>query len=143
MTGRVPSGAAWLLVLATIVSGCSRGTDPARLAVGDCFDLPSQTSDIGSITKRACTESHAGEVFHLFEASADGYPGDSDWEQLIYPICDPEFETYTGTFVGDRLDIQYLYFVPTPERWSAGDRRVTCFISSLDGTPLTKSHRAP
>ena len=143
MIGLVRRAATSLFLIATLLSGCGQGTDPARLVVGDCFDIPSETSDIGSIGKRACTEPHAGEVFHQFEAGADAYPSDTDWEQLIYPICDPEFEAYTGTFVGDRLDIQYLYLVPTPERWSAGDRRVTCFISSLDGAPLTKSHRAP
>jgi hypothetical protein len=133
------------VAVASLGAACGQGTDPARLAVGDCFDIPSETSQIGTITKRACTEAHAGEVFHIFQAStpSDAYPSDTDWEQIIYPICDPEFETYTGTFVGDRLDIEYLYLVPTPERWTSSDRRVTCFISSLEGTPLTKSHRAP
>ncbi len=144
MTGRVGRRAASLLLLAALVGACSQGTDPARLEVGDCFDVPSETSAIGSITTRACSEPHGGEAFHVYEAdAADAYPSDTDWEQLIHPICDPVFEDYTGTFVGDRVDIEYLYLVPTPERWSAGDRRVTCFISSLDGAPLTKSHRAP
>ncbi len=127
------------------LAGCRSGTDPARLAVGDCFDLPAATDSIGAVTKRTCTEPHRGEVFHLFEAAPAGgaYPTDADWELLIYAICDPVFETYTGTPVATRLDIAYLYLVPTAERWSSGDRRVTCFISSLDGAPLTKSQRAP
>ena len=135
---------AGLLLLASLaVATCGRGTDPQRLAVGDCFDVPTAGGDITSIAKRACHEPHTGEVFHVFEATAaGGYPSDTDWEQLIYPVCDPVFETYTGTFVGDRLDIGYVYFVPTPDGWASGDRRVTCFINSLDGSPLTGSHRA-
>lgn len=134
-----------LVVAATALSACGAGTDPQRLAVGDCFDVPSEGGDIESIAKRACTDDHTGEVFHIFEAAIadETYLSDPAWEQLVYPICDPVFETYTGTFVGDRLDIGYLYFVPTPDRWTAGDRRVTCFITSLDGTPLSQSHRAP
>ncbi len=135
-----------LAILAMLLLGaCRQGTDPERLAVGDCFDVPTATDQIGSIMKRACTEPHGGEVFHLFEATTpdDAYPSDTDWEQLIYPICDPVFESYTGTFVGDRLDIGYVYFVPTPDRWAAGDRKVTCFITALDGSQLTRAHRAP
>lgn len=141
--GRWP-GVAWLLVLAVGTAACGSGTDPARLAVGDCFDVPGGSDEIGSISKRACTDPHKGEVFHVFETDApsDTYPGDADWELIVYPICDPEFESYTGTLVADREDIGYLYLVPTADRWTAGDRRVTCFISSLDGSPLTESERA-
>ena len=36
----------------------------------------------------------------------------------------------------------YLFLVPTSDRWAGGDRRVTCFIRSLDGSPLDHSYRA-
>ena len=79
---------------------------------------------------------HGGEVFHAFDAqAAASYPTDEAWGQLIYPVCDPVFETYTGTAVEDRTDIDYLFLVPTSDRWAGGDRRVTCFIRSLDGEP--------
>jgi len=60
----------------------------------------------------------------------------------LYPICDPVFKTYTGTPVEDRTDIDYLFLVPTSDRWAGGDRHVTCFIRSLDGSPLRHSYRA-
>lgn len=138
--------AAALLLLAALagLAGCGRGTDPQRLEPGDCFDLPATTDRIGDVAQRDCSAAHAGEVFHVFEAGGEGtaYPSDTDWERIVYPVCDPEFEAYTGTFVADRLDIDYRYFVPTAESWGRGDRQVTCFIVSPDGSPLGRSHRA-
>ncbi len=115
----------------------------ASLVVGDCFDVPSATQRIEDIRSRACNTPHGGEVFRIYDASVPSatYPTDTDWEAMIYPVCDPVFEEYTGTPVGDRLDISYLYLVPTADRWAAGDRRVTCFITSLDGNSLSRSFR--
>ena len=41
---------------------------PVSLAAGDCIDLASTTA-ITSIPRVACTESHTGEVFHVFEVT--------------------------------------------------------------------------
>lgn len=127
-----------------LLAGCRGGTDPTRLEEGACFDLPKQTDRIGDVGARSCTESHGGEVFHVFDATPTSttYPTDPEWEGIIYPVCDPFFRTYTGTDVGSRTDIDYRYLVPTEDRWQSGDRRVTCFIISMDGSPLTRSFRA-
>ena len=146
---RIPRGVLIAAVVAVIAGlalliwrGSGRGR-PSNLDVGDCFDVPTAGQRIEDIRSLACSGPHAGEVFHRYEAAATGatYPTDADWEALVYPVCDPVFEDYTGTPVGDRLDIGYLYLVPTADRWTAGDRRVTCFIASLDGTPLGRSYR--
>jgi hypothetical protein len=132
------------LALATVLAAaCAARTEPSNLAVGDCFDMPSSV-EIASIPTRPCTEPHGGEVFHAFDATAatGSYPSDEAWGQLIFPVCDPAFEAYTGTPVETRTDIDYLYLVPTSDRWAAGDRHVTCFITSLDGKPLRQSYRA-
>ena len=113
---------------------------PTSLAVGDCIDVPSSGA-ITTIPKLPCTESHDGEVFHVFEVAGATYPTDPEWGPLIYPVCDPAFERYTGTPVETRTDIDYIYLVPTEDRWASGDRRVTCFIQSLDGAPLLRSYR--
>ena len=131
------------IVLLVVIRGGSGGTDPAGLKVGDCFDVPTATDRIGDLRRHPCNEAHGGEVFHVFDsAPASAYPSDRDWESLVYPVCDPVFESYTGTPVADRLDIEYRYLVPTADRWASGDRRVTCFITSPDGAPLSKSFRA-
>ena len=132
------------VLVALLATGCASegGGSSNRLTVGDCIDIP--TSDaVTSIPRASCSEPHTGEVFHVFDAQgmAGAYPSDPDWKTLIYPICDPAFEAYTGTPVETRTDIDYIYLVPTSDRWTNGDRRVTCVINSLDGTPLTRSHR--
>jgi hypothetical protein len=150
MTGRIPRGVlvgigiALVGVLAVVIWRGAGSRDPANLVVGDCFDVPTAAQRIEDLKSRTCGGPHGGEVFHIFEApgASATYPSDTDWEALIYPVCDPLFETYAGTPVAERMDIGYQYLVPTADRWAAGDRRVTCFISSLDGSPLARSFRA-
>lgn len=150
MTRRMP---VWLLIgvgialvagLALLVWRGAGSRDPASLVVGDCFDVPASAQRIEDLKSRTCGGQHGGEVFHIFEASIanETYPTDAGWEAQIYPVCDPAFEAFTGTLVAGRLDIGYLFLVPTADRWGAGDRRVTCFITSLDGSPLSRSFRA-
>lgn len=150
MTRRMPRGVlicigiALVAGLALLVWRGAGNRDPARLVVGDCFDVPADAQRIEDLTSRTCGGPHGGEVFHIFEASSANatYPTDAGWETLIYPVCDPAFEAYTGTLVAERLDIGFLFLVPTADRWGAGDRRVTCFITSLDESPLSRSFRA-
>lgn len=116
------------------------------LQVGSCFDLPAATQQVSSIRTRPCTEPHGAEVFHVFDqaaAATAAYPGDRDWEGIIHPVCDTVFETYVGVPVGSAEKIDYLYFVPSADRWAAGERRVTCFIvpAPPNGQPLTRSYR--
>ena len=140
--GRGVVVAALLALLGTALVGCGTTHTGSNLAIGDCFDVPT-TADITTIPTKPCTEPHGGEVFHAFDAPGGGaYPTDEAWGQLIFPICDPVFKTYTGTAVEDRTDIDYLFLVPTSDRWAGGDRHVTCFIRSLDGSPLDHSYRA-
>jgi hypothetical protein len=130
------------LVVAVVLTACGANNGSPALKVGDCFDVPT-SGDIVEIPTKPCTQEHGAEVFHEFDApSGSGeYPADDAWAQLIYPVCDPAFEKYTGTPVEDRTDIDYLFLVPTGDRWAAGDRHVTCFIRSLDGSPLRQSYR--
>ncbi len=132
------------VIVLVIWGGGGASRDPAKLAVGDCFDVPAVPDRIDDLRTRTCSSPHDGEVFYVYETSdaSTTYPTDAAWEALIYPVCDPVFETYTATPVGERLDIGYLFLVPTDDRWAAGDRHVTCFISSLDGSPLSRSYRS-
>lgn len=138
----VVAGVVAVVVLAFAALRGSSRSAPENLAVGDCIDIPTSAS-IAAVPRLSCTESHGGEVFHVFDApgTAAAYPSDPEWGELIYPVCDPAFEAYTGTAVETRTDIDYVYFVPTADRWADGDRRVTCFIKSLDGQPLLRSYR--
>jgi len=134
-----------LLAFLVLAAGCRMGgSDPANLKEGDCFDVPTNADRIDNLAKRGCNGQHGAEVFYVFDddsPSGATYPTDPEWGQLIYPVCDPVFETYTGTPVAERSDIDYKYLVPTADRWRSGDRQVTCFITSLDGKPLDRSFR--
>jgi hypothetical protein len=150
MTRRIPRGVligigiALVGVLAVVIWRGAGSRDPTSLVIGDCFDVPTAVQRIDDLKSRTCGGPHGGEVFHIFDApgASSSYPRDTDWEALISPVCDPLFETYTGTPVAERMDIGYQYLVPTADRWGAGDRRVTCFINSIDGSPLARSFRA-
>jgi hypothetical protein len=138
-------GVVLVVGLVVVVLRGSGSTNPGRLAVGDCFDLPQATDRIGDLRRRSCNGPHGGEVFHIFDTpglASPGYPSDAAWETLVYPDCDPAFEGYTGTFIAERLDIEYRYFVPTADRWASGERQVTCYITAPDGAPLSRSFRA-
>ena len=130
-----------IVAVAFVILRGGGSSAPDNLAAGDCIDIPGAAS-ISSIPKRSCTAAHAGEVFLVFDATGAGaYPSDPAWGEIIYPVCDPAFATYTGTPVEERTDIDYQYFVPTQDRWAAGERGVTCFIKSIDGSPLVRSYR--
>jgi hypothetical protein len=138
-------GIALVVVVALVVMRGGGSTDPERLGLGECFDVPQAADRIGDVRRRPCSGPHGGEVFHVFDTTdpaSPGYPSDAGWEALVYPVCDPAFEAFTGTIVAERLDIEYRYFVPTADRWAAGKRQVTCYIVSADGSPLTRSSRA-
>src|SRR4029453_6686337 len=91
------------VMLAIGFAGCARSSAPSSLAVGDCFDVPTSAA-IAAIPTRPCPGPHGGGVFHAFDASgsAASYPSDEAWGQLIYPVCDPAFNSYTGTPVEPR-----------------------------------------
>lgn len=130
-----------LVVVAFAILRGGGSASPNSLAIGDCIDIPTAAS-ISSIPKRPCSEPHAAEVFHIFDVPGGAaYPSDPDWGPMIYPVCDPAFEAYTGTKVEDRADIDYQFFVPTQDRWAAGEHGVTCYITSIDGSPLARSYR--
>jgi putative regulator of septum formation len=132
-----------IVAVAFVILRGGGSSAPDNLAVGDCIDVPTSDS-ISSIPKRSCSQPHGAEVFHVFNAPGGGaYPSDPDWGPMIYPVCDPAFEAYTGTKVEDRTDIDYQFFVPTQDRWAAGEHGITCFITSIDGSPLARSYRVP
>jgi hypothetical protein len=128
------------LVAIVAVAGCDRSTiEASGLKPGDCFDVPDGTATFSTIRRTSCDTPHSGEVFHVFDASgatASGYPADPEWEALIYPVCDPEFNSWTGTEIETNTIVRYRFLVPTKDEWDRGGRRVTCFLSRADGTKL-------
>jgi hypothetical protein len=109
------------------------------LAVGTCFDVPTETT-ISTVTKRACTETHDAEVFHNVEYASDSdtYPISLSMDSFVTDTCGPIFEAYVGeTFEDSDLTIGYFY--PSFDGWDDGDRTVTCYARNVDETKLTQS----
>ena len=117
------------------------------LKVGDCFDVPDGASTFSSLRRTSCDTPHSGEVFHVFDATTTAgatYPSDPDWGALIYPVCDPQFDAWTGTSIETSTVVRYRFLVPSKDEFDRGGRRVTCFLSRTDGQKLdTPLHVTP
>ena len=109
------------------------------LAVGTCFDVPTQTS-VSTVTKHECTVAHDAEVFHNTEFTGDStsYPISLTMDRFVTETCGPVFATYTGDEL-DESDLTIGYFYPSRDGWDDGDRTVTCYAQRSDEAKLTQS----
>lgn len=112
------------------------------LAIGTCFDVPSQTS-ISTVTKHACTEAHDAEVFHIAEMTGESgsYPISLTIDRFVTEECEPAFLTYVGEAAAAG-DLTFGYFYPSRDGWKDGERSVTCYALRLDEAKLTQSVKA-
>ena len=132
------------VVVAVVLLLFPRGSAPgtAQLQIGDCFDVPKST-DITGVAPVPCTGLHTGELFARVTAPQSAtYPLDEDFHDAVFNLCGPEFARYTGLQPGLGSSLTFSAFWPTVAGWNSGDRAVHCFLTSLNGTPLTKSYRA-
>lgn len=110
------------------------------LAVGTCFDVPSTTEGISTVTKHPCTEAHDAEVFHVAEyPDGSTYPISLGIDRFIEDECVPAFATYVGTAYADSAELGIGYFYPDRDAWGSGDRTFTCYVVNADESKLTES----
>jgi Septum formation len=110
------------------------------LAVGDCFEVPTKTTDIDTVKSGPCNESHTGEIFFVGNyPDAATYPADADFEQFAQDQCNPVYTSYVGASLDSTPDLTVGFFYPQSEGWSNGDRVVKCYVTRVDGGPMTKS----
>ena len=144
---------AWLLVPAVAVIALwlvvfdVRGPTPTTaftLRPGDCFDIPAD-SQVGDIATLDCASPHDAEVFlagALPDPSASPsagppvYPGDAAVGEWVAANCD---DSAQRSFLGAhaRVDLAVGYFYPGVDAWTRGERRVTCYLHTIDGSRLT------
>ncbi|HSH22335.1 MAG TPA: septum formation family protein [Candidatus Caenarcaniphilales bacterium] len=119
----------------------------ADLRPGDCFDLPSAETDIvEDVQHRPCGEPHDSEVFLVVEhAAPDGapYPESVAFDSFIESECERGFESYTGLDYDTEPSLYFASFVPSPEGWNEGDRKIICYAFRFDEQKVTGSLRAP
>jgi hypothetical protein len=146
-------GYAILIVIIVVVVGGfvlfrdRMSSNVSDLGVSDCFQEPTETTDVKDVQLTPCNEPHDGEVFALVNhtaAAGTTYPVSSEFRDLVSDECLPALETYTARTYEEvyaaGLDVSYFY--PSSSSWSDGDREVTCFIVKVDESQMTGSVRA-
>lgn len=122
----------------------TRGPAPATaftLKVGNCFDVPGD-AQIGDIAVLDCAKPHDAEVFaagNLVEADATApiaYPGITGVSAWVDKACGPgAVRAYAGQTASANLAVGY--FFPDENAWSRGERQVTCYLHTRDGSKLS------
>ena len=118
----------------------------SRLAVGDCFDAPTASTDISDVPNRPCSSSHTAEVFDIVsfpEGRGATYPTSDVFKTFVSTQCGPAFDTYTGGGTGVAATVDIGYLVPTERGWyDDEDRTVICYIEAGSGQTLSTSLRS-
>jgi hypothetical protein len=117
----------------------------AELAVGDCFDRPTATTEISDVQHQPCNSPHDAEVVATGNHPAPaGAPqlAESDLRSFMDQTCKPAFEAYTGLDYDNEPNLDYGLIYPTDQGWTDGDRGYTCYLFQVDETQLTRSLRA-
>ena len=127
-------------------------SDIASVEVGQCFnnyrfenERTGASEDLFTLVD--CRRPHEGEVYHqiIHPAAPDAeYPGDRAMENWEEEECYANFEDWVGQeYV--RSELYFSSLRPDAQLWrDASDpssRRLSCYLRSADGSPLTGSHR--
>jgi hypothetical protein len=107
------------------------------LATGDCFDNPTNTQDIESVTALPCTQAHDSQVFAKFNLSGDNnaYPA----PDALTKLADTGCNSRTGSIDKPKTNADMTIRVLFPERdaWADGQRTVSCLIVNPKPTLTT------
>lgn len=138
-----------MLVVATLgsslVAGCGGEVVTTEAALGECFQDPEDTSEVGALDKVDCDDAHDNEVISVFPLDEEdfpgegAFPGDDAVEAEALQRCTEDFAEYVGTTL-EESDLELLTISPTEETWEEGDdREVICAVSTADGSAIEGS----
>ena len=115
----------------TAQSGSSGGLyESGYLQLGQCLLAAPQEGVPLELVD--CTQEHGAEVIHTFDLTMTTMPSEDTLEE----VSDEAFTAYVGRpFENSALD--YIWRLPSPETWAAGDRRVECIAFTRDESQLT------
>jgi len=112
------------------------------LQVGDCFDAPAGTHAISDVKHHPCNEAHGEEVVFVgdYPTPADGaYPSLDDFKNYLEGPCLAAFASYTGSAFEDAEALDMGFYYPGQESWKSRDRELICYLTRIDGQPMTQS----
>jgi hypothetical protein len=115
----------------------SGNLDVFALTTGDCFDNPTDTSDIENVTAIPCTQAHDSQVFAKFNLTGadSSYPAQSALNKLADAGCNARTASIDKSKVTDAMQIRVLF--PEQDAWSDGQRTVSCLIVNPKKTLTT------
>jgi hypothetical protein len=107
------------------------------LRPGQCID---SGSDALKFTVLSCARPHDAEVFATFTLPAAAWPGASAVRVDAGNGCASRFDSYIDPQLA-AASLTQAYVYPNHAAWQAGERKVVCEVSAVDGR-LTGSVRA-
>jgi Septum formation/Domain of unknown function (DUF4190) len=107
------------------------------LVTGDCFDNPTNTQNIESVTAIPCTQPHDSQVFAKFDlkGSDDAYPAPATLNKLADTGCNARTGSIDKPKTTADMTIRVLF--PEQDSWTDGQRTVSCLIVSSKRTVTT------
>lgn len=127
-----------LAAVALLAAACTEG-NVFDLAVGDCFDDPSNLQEVTDVPIVECSSPHDNEVYlnHTI-AEVSVYPGEAQMGEMANEVCLDSFQPFVGRSY-QSSDLDFGWLTPTSESWRQGDRVITCFLYDFDYEKLTGS----
>ena len=117
------------------------------LRVGDCFDDASTLKateetqvNVAEVTVKPCTALHDFELYAVFDATGDTYPGEEALQKQANDRCFDFVEAYSG-HKGKVLTASVFYFYPGKLQWNVGHVRSIQCMYAFDSGPTRGSLR--
>ena len=146
----VPIFLVGLLALAIFTARGPSASTAFTLKAGDCLDIPAD-AQIGDLPTLDCTKPHDAEVFVAATMPSAPTPGDSSGASAAKPAPYPGADGIAGwvntncdgatlqAFLGPGAPTNLVvgYFFPSADAWDKGERHVTCYLHTPDGSKLT------
>jgi hypothetical protein len=127
-----------LAAVALLAAACTQG-NVFDLAVGDCFDDPSNLEEVTDVPIVECSSPHDNEVYLNHSVSeVSTYPGTAQMGELADEVCLDAFQPCVGRSY-ETSELEFGWLTPTSESWRQGDRIITCFLYDLNFAKLTGS----
>jgi len=104
------------------------------LAVGDCFNTPTDSQDVATVTAEPCNQPHSAQVYAKFKLTGSdfSYPGTTTAKGLASKGCGARIGSIDRSKTTSAMTVRFLF--PDQTAWLAGQRTVSCIIFNPTAT---------